>query len=445
MMTRQGQSLQWRLWLGLAAAIVVTGLVAGTLSFLWAMRDANEILDSGLQQTASLVRSGQITLPSLSAQLPGTEPENDMLVVRLGISTPRAPLPATALPESLPDGLQTLAWNGSEWRVLAVTMPGGERFALAQQTDVRDEIARHSALRTVLPLLTLLPLLVLVVREVVRRTLSPVLRLARHVDSNPTSLAAHLPDVDVPREVQPFVRSIQRLLDDLTHALAQQQRFVANAAHELRSPVAALQLQAANVEHVVREPMARERLADLQLGIQRVQRLLEQLLSMARSQAVPVEGYAPVDLSQTAREVLAELLPAAEQQGIDLGADRCDPGVCVRATALDMATLLRNVLGNAIKYSGPGAVVTLSVLQEGGDAVVVVEDDGPGIAPGDLEHVFEPFYRAPGTGQPGSGLGLAIVAAIGQRLGARVALGPRAAGHGLRFEYRQPHCACART
>jgi signal transduction histidine kinase len=286
---------------------------------------------------------------------------------------------------------------------------------------------------------------VLVVREVVRRTLSPVLRLARHVDSNPTSLAAHLPDVDVPREVQPFVRSIQRLLDDLTHALAQQQRFVANAAHELRSPVAALQLQAANVEHVVREPMARERLADLQLGIQRVQRLLEQLLSMARSQAVPVEGYAPVDLSQTAREVLAELLPAAEQQGIDLGADRCDPGVCVRATALDMATLLRNVLGNAIKYSGPGAVVTLSVLQEGGEAVVVVEDDGPGIAPGDLEHVFEPFYRAPGTGQPGSGLGLAIVAAIGQRLGARVSLGPRAAGHGLRFEYRQPHCACART
>lgn len=443
MMESPSHSLQWRLSLGLAAAIAATCLVTGTLSFLWAMHDANEILDSALQQTASLVLSGQITLPPVAAQLPGTEPDNDVLIVRLDVNRPRAPsTPPMSLPDGLGDSLQTIAWNGREWRVLVVATPDGQRFAIAQQTEMREEVAKHSALRTVLPLLGLLPLLVLLVREVVRRMLAPVSRLARHIDSNPTAHAAHLPDVAVPREVQPFVHSIKRLLADLTNALAQQQRFVANAAHELRSPIAALHLQATNVEHVVHDPAARERLADLQQGIQRVERLLEQLLSMARSQAGPPSRYQSVDLSHVVKEVLAELLPAAEEKGIDLGAERCDEGVCVLATELDIATMLRNVVGNAVKYCGPGAVVTLSVHCDGADAVVAVEDDGPGIADEHLAQVFEPFYRGLGTGQPGSGLGLSIVAAIGQRLGARVALVAGTCGRGLRFEYRQGHTGC---
>jgi two-component system OmpR family sensor kinase len=431
-------SLQWRLYAGLFAVIAVTGLVAGGLSFLWALRDANEILDGALEQTANLFTSGQVALPSVTAQFPGTEPDNDVLVMRLPPrAATRAPPPG-ALPPTLRDGLQTIDWEGKGWRVLVTAMGGGERLAVAQQTQVRDEIAFHSALRTGLPLLALVPLLFVLVREVVRRTLKPVSRLAHHVDSNPMAHAASLPDLDVPAEVQPFVRSIKRLLGELTAALTKQQAFVANAAHELRSPIAALRLQAANLDSVVQDGEARERLSRLQDGIVRIHALLDQLLSMARSQTGSAGPLQPVELGLAARAVFEELMPLAAAKNIDLGMACCEPGVCVDATPLDIATVLRNAVGNALTYGPAGGVVDVSVCREGGQAVLRVDDEGPGIPEEELRHVFEPFYRVPGTGQTGSGLGLAIVTAIARRLGAQVTLAARDGGQGVRFEYRQP-------
>lgn len=439
-----GHSLQWRLSIGIFGAIGVTCLVASALSFVWAMRDANEILDGALEQTASLIVSRQITLPPVAAQLPGTEPDNDVLVVRLVPGATPMTEDGRPFPTSLRDGLQTIAWNDLQWRVLVKALPDGARVAIAQQTEVRDEIARHSALRTLLPLLGLLPLILLLVREVVRRTLAPVSRLARHIDDHPTGPAARLPDVEVPTEVQPFVQSIRRLLGELTRALAQQQRFVANAAHELRSPIAALRLQAANVESVLREDgPARQRLGDLNQGIERIQHLLEQLLSMARVQGSIDAGPQALVLATVAKDVLAEMMVPATAKSIDLGVETCDDQACIAANEIDIATMLRNVIGNAIKHSPEGSVVSVSVLREGTHAVVVVEDDGPGIEPGQVDRVFEPFYRGAGSPSPGSGLGLSIVAAVSQRLGGQIHLGAGAQGRGLRFEYRQPLCSPA--
>ena len=435
-------SLSWRLSWGLGSAIVAIGLLAGTLSFLRALDDANEILDSGLQQTASLIRNGQVALPTVAAQLKGTEPDNDVIVIRMSADRARDHMGiAAAFPTALPDGFRNITWQGKEWRVLVDSVGERERVAIAQQSEVRDEIARGNAFFTVVPLLVLLPALIVLARVLVRRTLAPVTRLAHHIDGNPMLNAANLPSVEVPSEVQPFVHSIQRLLADLSAALAHQQRFVANAAHELRTPIAALKLQASNVESVLRDPQVRERLAVLQTGIERIQHLLEQLLSMARSQAGTSGPPHPVDLAEGVVSALAELMPAAEQKKVDLGLDRCDPGVFVCATPIDIATLVRNVAGNAIKYCGSGAVVSLSVFAEGSDAVLRVEDDGPGISDEHLQHVFEPFYRALGTGQSGSGLGLSIVAAISERLGGRISLSPGATGRGVRFEYRQALCS----
>jgi signal transduction histidine kinase len=290
--------------------------------------------------------------------------------------------------------------------------------------------------RTLIPLLLLVPILLLIVRTIVRRTLEPIAHLARHVDSNAIGPAARLPDLDVPDEIAPFLASIRRLLENLTEALVQQQRFVANAAHELRSPMAALQLQSANIERVVEGGDARSRLDQLRLGLDRMQHLLEQLLSMARAEGASAAGP-PVRLAEVATEVLAECIFAAQAKGIDLGMDRCDRDLCVAASALDMRTLLRNVVDNAVKYAPSGTTVTVSVHAEGDEAVLAVEDEGPGIPDVHLQRAFEPFYRVPGSAETGSGLGLAIVSAIAKRLHGRATLMRRRGTAGMRFEYRQ--------
>lgn len=431
---RAGRSLQWRLIVGLIAAILLTGALAGVLSFVWALHDANEILDGSLQDTANMIATGQMAIPRKPAHLAGTEPENDLLVLPLngpGVARPAGI--ATAVAGLLP-GLHTVPWQGHRWRVL-VAQAGFERIAVAQRTQERDEIAQHSAIRTLIPLLLLIPLLAMLVREVVRRTLRPVAVLARHVDSNPMAAAARLPQADVPVEIVPFLDSIQRLLNELTESLEQQRRFVANAAHELRSPVAALHLQAINLDPVVCEE-GRERLEQLRSGTDRMRRLLEQLLSMARSEADNA-GFASMTLGQVARDVIAELVFPAGTKGVDLGMDRDDEDACVQGTNLLLHTLIRNAIENAVKYTPPKSMVTVSVYRQGGDAVVTVDDDGPGIPQSHVDHVFEAFYRVPGTNEPGSGLGLAIVAAIAKRLGGRATLRPRDTGTGMRFEYRQ--------
>jgi two-component system, OmpR family, sensor kinase len=435
-------SLQWRLIVGLFAAILMTGAVAGVLSFAWALHDANEILDGSLQDTADMIASGQIAIPRKPAQLPGSEPENDVLVLPLGASGTAPGGGIASAVASLPPGLHTVPWDGHRWRVL-VTAAGKGRIAVAQRTQERDEIAQHSAIRTVIPLLMLIPVLVLLVREVVRRTLRPVAALARYVDSNPMVAAAKLPPSDVPVEIAPFLTSIQRLLNELTETLAQQQRFVANAAHELRSPVAALHLQAMNLDPVVSDE-GRERLEQLRSGMDRMRRLLEQLLSMARSET-DIEGLEPICLDGVARDVIAELVFTAEAKSVDLGMDRCEEQLRVQGTKLLMHTLLRNAVENAVKYSPPHSMVSVSLYREGSDAVVTVEDDGPGIAPLHAGRVFEPFYRVPGANESGSGLGLAIVASIAKRLGGRATLRAKDQGTGMRFEYRQPIPASTQT
>lgn len=434
-------SLQWRLTLGLFGVIVGTGVFAGAASFVWALRDASEILDATLQDTAALITSGQMASPRTPSQLHGSEPDNDVLVVPLNARA-GASSALGARWGGLTDGLHLVDVDGRNWRVLVASMPGStERVAVAQQTEVRDEIARHSAMRTLLPLLVLIPLLAALVRFVVRRTLAPVERLARHVQSHAMVKAAMLPDAPVPTEIQPFVDSMRALLGELTTALDRQSRFVANAAHELRSPIAALGLQASNVERVVEDAEALARLGELQNGIRRMQHMLEQLLSMAR-----VEGGGaaprPVLLSEVAREVLAELVPDAQARGIDLGMDRCDADLCIEATELDIRALLYNVASNAVKYCAARCTVTLSIAREGSEALVAIEDDGPGIAPEHRSRVLEPFYRVPGASEPGSGLGLSIVAAVAQQHGGRVSLTAGAGGRGLRFEYRQRSCGC---
>ena len=396
---RRRRSLEARLVAALVGLFVAAAVLTGAVSFVFAFNDANELLDGALKQTTSLLLSGQVALPEVSSELPGTEPDNDVVIWRRPAARPAD---ARALPSPLKIGYQSVEWRGEDWRVLVTPLPAGRQVAVAQRMEVRDEIARHSAERALLPWLLLMPLPGLLVRRVVRQALAPVRRLAAHVDGHPIERAARLPELGVPTEVEPFVASMRRLVGELATALEQQRRFVANAAHELRSPVAALSIQAANLERVLADPVARARMAPLSEGIRRIQVLLEQLLSMARAQLDRRGSDRPVDLVKLVKRVLPEFLPLAADKAVDLGVDVLADGALVLAAPLDIEVLLRNVVGNALKFCPVESVVTLSVLVDGDDAVLRVADNGPGMDDETLQAAFEPFVRGSQAREPGS-------------------------------------------
>jgi two-component system OmpR family sensor kinase len=423
------RSLRLRLSLWLTLLIVVTGTLAAALALLLAYGDANELQDDQLRQIASLVDAGRLGTGA------GPRPADAALQAESETQILIEPLASSGF-APLADGLRTAARAGEDWRVLVRTLRGGERVAVAQRTELRDEIAFNSGWRTLLPLLALVPALVVLVGVVVRRTVAPLTRLTRRLDHG----GLESPDLRaeaLPEEVEPFVAAIERLVVRLKGALEQQRRFVADAAHELRSPVAALMVQADNLARVELSPQARERLESMVRGLARTRTLLEQLLSLARLQASGSQRAELVALEPIAREVVEDLLPMARVRGIDLGFGRIAP-VAVLATAHDTAMLLRNAVENALRYSPPGSTVNLSLFEEGGDAVLAVDDEGPGIAAEQRARVFDAFYRGPGAAEDGSGLGLAIVRSIAERWGGVVRLGDRDGPHsGLRFEYRQ--------
>jgi two-component system OmpR family sensor kinase len=239
---------------------------------------------------------------------------------------------------------------------------------------------------------------------------------------------------DLPDEITPFVHAINRLLARVNLLIGQQRRFVADAAHELRSPLTALSLQAQNLMHAGSLDAVRERVVPLQDGIERARHLTEQLLSLARTQASVAEE-SMIDVSEMARELIAERLPLAEAKGIDLGLEETAT-FFMRGSREALRLIVSNALENALKYTPKGGEVTLRLLSDGNGDVIEVVDNGPGIPISERERVLDAFYRVPGADGEGSGLGLAIAREAAIRLGGIVSLHERCGGTGLVFRYR---------
>ncbi|OIQ86877.1 sensor protein QseC [mine drainage metagenome] len=430
------RSLERHLSRTLALAIVVAGLLAGAVSFGFAYVEAQEFQDDTLQQIAVLADAKR--LPDAGRAVPSadSDPEEKVLVMHL------PPDPGTVspawLPAALPPGFHTLGGD-DRWRVFVRQTRAGTRIAVAQETQVRDEMAIFSALRTLAPLLLLLPLLVWLTVRIVRTELAPVKSLAQNLDEQPARRPQPLPDGDVPDEIAPFVRAINRLLARITELMSEQRRFIADAAHELRSPLTALSLQAQNLENAGSPAAMRERVGPLRAGIERARRLTEQLLSLARSQAA-VATSTRLEVSQLAQELIEDALPLAQARGIDLGLED-EGGIVLAADAATLQLIAKNALDNALRYTPAGGEVTLRLHSEDDDALIEVIDSGPGIAEAERERVFSPFYRSEGAGGEGSGLGLAIARDAAQRLGGTVSLHDRPDGPGLLFRYRQRRIA----
>ena len=269
-----------------------------------------------------------------------------------------------------------------------------------------------------------------------RRGLQPLDNTAQDIAQRSARSLEPITLEDVPKEIKPLVVSINELMNRLAAAFATQRRFLADAAHELRTPITALRLQLQLLQRCGDDAERAQAVAELAAGIDRSQRLVEQLLQVARSDTDgEFTRREPVDLAELVRSTVSAMSIKAEHVGLDLGADA--PGkVMVQGDVNQLSVLLNNLVENALRYTPAGGVVDVTAVLEDGQPLLRVVDNGPGIAESERERVFDRFYRceaAPSqaSDSSGSGLGLAIVRAIAERHGAQVSLATPASGHGL--------------
>ena len=424
---RLNESIQFKLSYTLSLAILVVAIVAGVFSFMSAFYEAHELQDDVLRQVAQLMGHQRLlpTRPSNDGRLKDSDEESRVIVQRLGETSP-TPVSVDdggllPLPMTLADGLHTLDMGGETFRVLVKTMAFGERIAVAQESGLRNEIARDSALRTVMPLLILVPILLLIVADLVRKMFRPIATLSKEIDRRGEQELHALQEERLPIEVRPFAVAINRLLERVAQSLNAQRRFVADAAHELRSPLTALSLQAERLSEAEMSDPARERLRVLRQGIERGRSLLDQLLTLAKAQSPVERPKSPVSIQGIYRRVLEDIMPVAESKHIDIGVEGAQDAM-VWVSELDMVAVLKNLVDNAIRYTPQGGRVDLSVGLTQGYVVLRIQDTGPGIPVAERARVFDPFYRALGSDQIGSGLGLSIVQTIANRIGAEIRL-----------------------
>ncbi|WP_153101046.1 ATP-binding protein [Paraburkholderia hayleyella] len=419
-------------------AIVLLGVgLAGWLIYRQALAEANELFDYQLQEIAAALPAQPFS------QVLGSRDTGDEGIVlqiwnRNGVlmyySHPRAPLAPRA-----EIGFSTEHTERGDWRVYGAIV-GDNVVQLAQPVSLRNRLAANVAWRTIWPLLVLLPLLGIAVWVVVGRGLAPLRRVTRALEARHPEALDPLPVTGLPLEVQPLVQALNGLLERLASVLETQKAFVADAAHELRTPLAAVQIQAQLVARAHDDVTRSEALTDLQAGVARATRLVGQLLALARSE--PDQHGVPqrVELQPLLGECVAACASLAEARGVDLGIEASE-AASVTGDAEALRVMFNNLLDNATKYTPAGGRVDVSLQVEAGHPVVRIDDSGPGIAPAERGRVFDRFYRV-GAGAnrertdiAGSGLGLAIVRRIAGQQGAQVTLDDAPAG-GLRVTVR---------
>jgi two-component system OmpR family sensor kinase len=431
------KSLQSQLSFMLGGATLFAGLVAAAVSFRFAYVEAKELQDDMLRQIAVLAISITPTDTNTNTGINETQlddPESRVMVIHL----PKDKRP-NWLTSDLSTGFHTLRMAAGQLRVFVHAEEHGERTIVAQPTDARDEIAMNSAFRTLIPLLLLLPVLAWIITTIVRRELAPITQLSLSLDAQQAERPQPLNEQNLPQEITPFVLAINRLLARVHLLMTEQRRFIADAAHELRSPLTALSLQAQNIEQAKTLEVMRERIKPLREGIERARQLTEQLLSLAKSQAA-IPSVSPVDVSRLARELIAEYLPQAEALTIDLGL--IDEGnIVIQGDLQALSLVLKNALGNALRFTPKFGIVTLLLYTEGEDFVIKIVDSGPGIPATEREKVFQPFYRIEGADGEGTGLGLTIAQDAATKLGGSISLRNHTDETGLIFCYRQRRTA----
>jgi len=429
-------SIRLRLLVSLVALLVLAAAAMAAITYRNVLGETEALFDYQLQQMAlSLRDQGEIA----SEQADTLADAQLDFVIQIWTVDGRS-IYASRAHSSLPQrallGLATVNVEGQAWRTYSVATR--ERvIQVAQPVEIRQRLAAHAAWRGVLPLVLITPVAAFAIWWLAAQNLAPLDRLAREVRSRDVRSLAPVPSEGLPDEVAPLASALNALLARLRDSFDTQRAFVADAAHELRSPLTALKLQLRLLQNAGDEAARGAALAAIAAGIERATRLIEQLLTLARSEpgAAPAALEA-VDLGELARETLAAMHPLAHDRGSELVLD-AESAVVVHGERNALAALVRNLVDNAIRYSPAGSLVEVRVRNLEGAAVLQVDDAGPGIPDADRERGFDRFYRRSENAESGSGLGLAIVRSVAAAHGASIELARSARG-GLSVSVRFP-------
>lgn len=440
-MTARPRSLQGRLLVMVLGTVVTVWALTVTATWLDVRHELGELLDGHLAQAAALlvVQQGHevaegdhdLDAPTLHRYAPKVAFQV-FHEGRLALRSANAPVqPMIKHGATFPAGFSSVLINGAEWRVFAAQ--GGEsdiQVFVGEQVDSRAAILRAVLRSTLWPMLLALPLLSLAAWWSVSRGLAPLRWLGRVLAARqPHALQAVQVD-NAPAEMVPVLDALNSLFSRIGALMESERRFTADAAHELRTPIAAIRAQAQVALGEADDAARQHALQATLAGCDRATRLVEQLLTLSRLEADDRSTLAPLALDALARRVVAELAPQAiaKRQTIEVNAA---VACAVRCDATLAAVLVRNLVDNAIRYSPPSARVHVGVQPDPSGTRLTVEDSGPALAPVDLQRLGERFFRVIGSGEGGSGLGWSIVRRIAAVHGAAIVIGRSAALGGL--------------
>jgi len=441
------RSIERTLLWWILGALALGALFVSLITYFVTLEEMHEVFDADLQNVAKAVatyhRAGHRAGQTDDVESPTrSDVADDSEIVTL-TWTPQGQRifssdPRVALPFANTEGLSRPVIEGETWVVYSSVDAEGVAQA-AQRSAAREEMAGESAGKVFPPLIGLTAVIGGLLVFGLRRGFRPLGGAARDIAQRSARSLEPIPLEKVPKEITPLVSSINDLMSRLAVSFATQRRFLADAAHELRTPVTALRLQVQLLQKSKHEGDRARALSELDAGVARSQRLVEQLLHVARTEPDgETSRVEPVDLAELVRTVVATFSVKAEHRSIDLGAATPPSagGVVVAGDAEQITVLLNNLVENALRYTPSGGVVDVEADVRNGAPELRVTDTGPGIPEVEQARVFDRFYRGADAAAlardgSGSGLGLAIVRAIAERHGAQVSLQTPVSGTGL--------------
>ena len=455
---RGARSIFALLLAGTSAALLAVLGAAAWLSFAGSEEEAQELFDARLATSARvlealvarqaeratvaapIVIALPVPLESADHDRPGPlghyyetkiafqVRDADGRLIARSASAPEAPFAPLAA------GFATRALGGEDWRVF--TLRANETWVqVAEKDDVRGELAEKLAFAAAAPLLAGIVLLLVVLGLLIRYGLAPLSALARQVAARTPGSGAPFELARTPAEIAPLIDALNGLLGRVRDALERERRFTADAAHELRTPLAALKVHAQNAARATSAAEREASLARMLQGLERTVALAEQMLAYSRA-AAPGDAarHERVDLRALAREAAEAVQARAQERRCTLELALED--IAVSGERQKLLSLVTNLLDNAVRYGPEGGRVRVELRREGGAATLAVTDEGPGIPAALRERVFESYYRMPGAAGPGSGLGLAIAREVAEALGARIIVEDGPGGRGTRVVVR---------
>jgi two-component system sensor histidine kinase QseC len=436
-MAIQQLSIQSRLILLMLASLLAVELVTGWTGYRRAIREADGLLDAQLVQYAQILLSladegDEVSLPDVMAH-----PYQSKVMFQIWDmkDAPRIMLRSPEAPQQWPEGVAASGYSeivlaGHAWRFFVASAPDGHVALAAHDLHIREELAREVALSNVAPYLVAVPVLALLLLLAIRHSLGPLRALASELSGRDPGYLEALQEAGLPRELRPPVHALNQLFDSIRMVMEKERRFTSDAAHELRTPIAALRAQLQVAERTPDPEERRAAIAKALQGANRMTHLVTQLLDLARLEAVSADRPdAKVNLSDLLEEVVAGFYPQSKSKGVQLQVDIED--CVVDGNSELLRVLLRNLVDNALRYVPQGEKVRVGLAPEMGRVVLTVADSGPGVAIAEQDKLGLRFHRFSDQTIEGVGLGLSIARRITELHGAELTFGDGLEGRGL--------------